>query len=228
MRNISRGLDCPRCPFQVGLLPIGRFYNRDRPVISLLQATHSWFRFVVSFCNSRRPFWAERGKWAQSAQLYISPGCLSLSCILHRHIADPARSCILWCQPLIYYYCVLYIIHRYVLYILSTNSEKQTEQNIPVPTSWSWLKTLDIQEMKFSKTSQTVYSNDHWLMTSRRVLGGPMLMTPLCCLRDASPPNARFWLLRPVTLILVCVCFSNLTTFKLVCTHSEFTPVVAL
>ena len=53
-------------------------------------------------------------------------------------------------------------------------------------------------------------------------------MTPLCCLRDASPPNARFWLLRPVTLILVCVCFSNLTTFKLVCTHSEFTPVVAL
>ena len=39
-----------------------------------------------SFCNSRgghfEPHWF--GKWAQSAQLYISRGCLSLFCILHR------------------------------------------------------------------------------------------------------------------------------------------------
>ena len=220
MRSISRGLDCPLADFTTGAAQLF-LYCRQHTADSVL-----WFRFATHVGHFERS--GANGRNRRSCILaravYHSP----VYCTASAYCRPCARSCILWCQPLIYYYCVLYIIHRYVLYILSTNSEKQTEQNIPVPTSWSWLKTLDIQEMKFSKTSQTVYSNDHWLMTSRRVLGGPMLMTPLCCLRDASPPNARFWLLRPVTLILVCVCFSNLTTFKLVCTHSEFTPVVAL
>ena len=73
MRNISRGLDCPLADFTTGAAQLFLYCRQ-----------HTGFRFVVSFCNSRRPFWAERGKWAQSAQLYISPGCLSLSCILHR------------------------------------------------------------------------------------------------------------------------------------------------
>ena len=107
MRNISRGLDCPRCPFQVGL-PIGRFYNRDRPVISQLRATHTggskqFCGFILQLTSAILS-WGLAGKWAQSAQLYISRGCLSLSCILHRAgiLQTPSRTCILWCQPQTY------------------------------------------------------------------------------------------------------------------------------
>ena len=141
MRNISRGLDCPRCPFQVGL-PIGRFYNRDRPVISQLRATHT--RGSKQFCGfilqlmSAILSWGLAGKWAQSAQLYISRGCLSLSCILHRAgiLQTPPRTCILWCQPQTYrtkHYganVMMQIFYTHLYIMVPTYNFKHTEQNI--------------------------------------------------------------------------------------------------
>ena len=77
--------------------------------------------------------WGLAGKWAQSAQLYISRGCLSLSCILHRAgiLQTPPRTCILWCQPQTYrtkHYGANVMMQ--ILYIMvPTYNFKHTEQN---------------------------------------------------------------------------------------------------
>ena len=69
-------------------LPISRWIVAHRQILQ--RGPPSYFSVAgkaqFSFCNSRgghfEPHWF--GKWAQSAQLYISRGCLSLFCILHR------------------------------------------------------------------------------------------------------------------------------------------------
>ena len=83
MRNISRGLDCP---FQVGLLPIGRFYNRDRPVISQLRATQ--------FCNSR--FEQQRARAARRANGRNRHSCILAGAVYHSPVYCTASA---YCSP---------------------------------------------------------------------------------------------------------------------------------
>ena len=125
MRNISRGVWIARCPFRGGL-PIGRFYNRDRPVISQLQATNTQGgskQFCgFSFCNSRGHF--EQRQRARSGANGRNPrSCILAGAVYHSAVYCTAAAYCSQPPP----------THLYIM--VPTYNHKQTEQNIMVPTS---------------------------------------------------------------------------------------------
>ena len=114
MRNIWRGLDCP---FHVGLLPIGRFYNGARPVISQLRATNS-FHFathvaaILSLTGSangrnRRSCILAAAVYHSSVYCTASAYCSPRAPVYYgscnhwtkHYDANILETCILWCRP---------------------------------------------------------------------------------------------------------------------------------